>query len=285
MKKNLYLKKAENFTLAEFMKIVLGIMSIGLLLVLAASMYGIFSKKSEIEQARATLKQITETMNNLKEGEQKTFLLESPKSWVLIYYGKDINGNLDFRMPQLCKGKNCLCICNYQGQNPDCDSFGVCENLENIQKTSEISFGVVVDIKNIFISKSGGNILIERTAGAYKKSEEIFTKILNYKYKENSKTIEEFSVGYVSDLTPKKIEENTGIYSDYTNENELTSAIKSYFVNGAFVFKISSSDGKDVFRKEGGDASHSTFSYTEHEKEIINSKGEKYKIYAKLYGS
>ena len=82
---NIKNKKAEQFTLAETMKIILGVASIFLLLILASAMYGIFSKKSEIEQARASLTQIKEVINKLEEGKSSTLLLESPKLNLFVF--------------------------------------------------------------------------------------------------------------------------------------------------------------------------------------------------------
>ena len=106
-------KKAEQFTLAETMKILLAVVSIGLLLYLAASMYGIFTKKTQIEQARATI----EELKNSIDSKKTEFTIFSPtyKSgdyWYLVSFPGE-NGNL----PEICednKWKYCLCIESFQ---------------------------------------------------------------------------------------------------------------------------------------------------------------------------
>ncbi len=270
-------KKAD-FTLGETMKIILAVISIGMLLYLAVSMYGLFTKKSEIQQARATLAGIKETINKLEEGKTASYLLQSPNKWVLVYYE-----NSDLGIPQLCNGKNCLCICNYRGQNPDCDSYGVCENIENIEKTSEITLGTMINIKDIYFSKVNGKIFIERKAGAYQKSEDIFEKLLEHKINENSKSVEELSVEYITDLTQKKID-SVGL-NTYSQDDDLTKTIKSSFgENGAFNFEIRDSKGIVVFNRFGVNPGNAESNSKEHEKEIVNAKGEKYKIYLRTYG-
>ncbi len=164
-------KKAEQFTLAETMKIVLAVLSIGLLLYLAASMYGIFTKKTQIEQARGSIENLIERINSLEEGEIKSYTLESPKGWYLVSYTKEIvSADANKRMPPQCNQKDCLCLCPIEeggiqrvpkdleimqplrsvsrGGWPDyfyyldngelnglgvCEKYGVCENINGIE--------------------------------------------------------------------------------------------------------------------------------------------------------
>jgi hypothetical protein len=97
-------KKAEILA-EEVVKIVLAVVCIIILIILAAGLYGIFTKKTDLEQARATLKEIVAKIDSLGEGEQKNVLITSPKDWYIVGFSKGEN------MPFDCNGENCICIC------------------------------------------------------------------------------------------------------------------------------------------------------------------------------
>lgn len=122
-------KKAE-ITIEEVVKMVLAVLGIIVLIVLAVGLYGIFTKKTELEQARETLKQLVEKMKLLEEGETDSFLITSPKGWGLVgnnYYYQD-------KLSDQCVGKDCLCICNKIFElglwKYDCNNQGVCLEIE-----------------------------------------------------------------------------------------------------------------------------------------------------------
>ena len=184
-----------DFTLAETMKIVLAVISIGLLLYLAVNLYGIFTKKSQIEQARETLKQIVENINLLEEGKSKTFLLESPDKWGLFYYD-DVNSakeyedkfnlfyyfdGMNYKNAELECSKNCLCIMPFKeteasGSTLPGGTFsgitrgtrnakvkeGVCKSFDNpILVSDDIKKILTINIRSIEVSKQGGVINIK----------------------------------------------------------------------------------------------------------------------------
>ena len=68
-------KKAYKLILPETLKIVLAVISIGLLIYLAVSLGGIFTQKSELDQAKANLGEIKEVIEGLEEGQEQSFLL------------------------------------------------------------------------------------------------------------------------------------------------------------------------------------------------------------------
>lgn len=132
-------KKAEQFTLAETMKIVLGVMSIGLLLILAASVYGIFTKKSEIERARASMDELYSKIEKVEKNEitSTEVLVESPNDWWIIAWPyKD-----GTEKPAQCKKDYCICICNIpnapslERSLAECNVMGVCKDVSIKIKT------------------------------------------------------------------------------------------------------------------------------------------------------
>ncbi|MFA4953188.1 MAG: hypothetical protein WC584_03125 [Candidatus Pacearchaeota archaeon] len=132
-------RKAEQFTLAETMKIILAVLSIGMLLYLAVSLYGLFAKKSEIQQAKASMEQLYFQIEKVENGE-KDFLevvVESPNDWWIIAWPyKDKT-----EKPEQCKKDYCICICNIpnvpsvENSLAECNSLGVCKDVSTKIKT------------------------------------------------------------------------------------------------------------------------------------------------------
>ena len=181
-------KKAD-FTLTEFMKIILAVVSIGLLLYLAVSLYGLLIKKTDIEQARGSVENLLEKIKSLEEGETPKYTLESPKGWYLVYFE---DGGFIWKeegatyinsyktIPDEDCSKNCLCICPpviepslpiYSGgaQPSISQNFlniactkGFCKNLadKKIEKTEQIVKGIKIDITDIQLKKQNGKVTI-----------------------------------------------------------------------------------------------------------------------------
>jgi len=74
----------------EVLKIIIAVLCLILLFYLAFNIYQIFTAKSELEQARATLDAISGKINTLKEGNTTEYLITSPKGWRVIPYDKSI---------------------------------------------------------------------------------------------------------------------------------------------------------------------------------------------------
>jgi hypothetical protein len=127
-------KNAE-ITIEEVVKIVLAIIGIIILITLAAALYGIFTKKTDLEQAKQTLKEITGKINTLEENEQDNYLIVTPKDWQVIFYSDD---------------KKQLCICPYysssETQKEMCIKQGACEEMK-----FEIQINDFCVVKNGFI--------------------------------------------------------------------------------------------------------------------------------------
>jgi hypothetical protein len=91
--------------LPETLKLVIAVVCILLLAYLAWSLYSIFMTKSDLAQAKETLKAIAAKINGLEEGETTDYLVVAPKDWYIVAFSKGEN------MPRSCNGENCICIC------------------------------------------------------------------------------------------------------------------------------------------------------------------------------
>ena len=124
-------KKAD-MTIEEMIKIIFAVISIGILIYLAASLLGLFHKKTEIEQAQATLDQIVERVDILNGGEvgdEGEYLIQSPtrQGWYMFYFGETFVSR-----PSSCKsGEACLCICfnDESSRESSCNKLGVCKSV------------------------------------------------------------------------------------------------------------------------------------------------------------
>jgi len=114
--------RKKGIVLPETLKIIIAILCILLLMYLAVSVYGLFFKKTAIEQAKESLKQMNLEIEKVEKAEkvQGAFLLESPNKWYLMSFPyKD-----GIETPQQCK-KYCICICP-SATLKDCSTMGAC---------------------------------------------------------------------------------------------------------------------------------------------------------------
>jgi len=115
-----FLKKTQKaILLPEALKIIIGVLCIVLLLYLAFSLYGIFSQRTKLEEAKATLDAIEGKINALetmKDGETLDYLITGPKGWRMVPFEKE------------------LCICpeakKATEQKQVCSSEGICRKLK-----------------------------------------------------------------------------------------------------------------------------------------------------------
>lgn len=90
----------------EVLKIIIGVLVISILVYLAFSLYGLFTSKPEIEQARAIMTQIEGRVEELvNDGDKKDILITSPQDWFIHLF------NSEEYQPLICERKNCLCMC------------------------------------------------------------------------------------------------------------------------------------------------------------------------------
>lgn len=132
-------RKAQNFLMPEVLKMIVALACIIILIAVGYVMYGLLTKKTEIEQAKATLNNIIEKIEFIQEGQKTEYLMTGPKGGYLVKYAEGQ------KSPATCKGKNCLCIClgdvnlNYAGAknyfNEDegisiCEKRGICKVVD-----------------------------------------------------------------------------------------------------------------------------------------------------------
>ncbi len=112
-------KSKRGILLPETLKIIIAVLSIILLMILAVKLFNLFTSKTEIEQAKAALEQITNIIEDLDEGETAEYLVTGPGSkpnsttgWYLVSYNRDeANIKNTFNIPSKCTENSCLCIC------------------------------------------------------------------------------------------------------------------------------------------------------------------------------
>jgi len=138
-------KKAVNFLGEHGLNLIIAALCLFILLLVGVSVYGLlWGNAAKLEQAKADLKNIMESVNSLnKEGDSSTLILYNPKEWFIYYVSKGINGPAD------CGGKDCLCICGGPFIN-DCNDpkKSACQiyTLHVLEvKSSDTSFGIKIE--------------------------------------------------------------------------------------------------------------------------------------------
>lgn len=164
------MKNKRGILLPESLRLILALICLVLLIFLAVRLYGLFLGKTEIEQAKASLEQISGIMDNLEDGESAKYLVTGPKGWYLVYYNfSEIEKSSKWGIPRSCGNSDCLCFCPtwlgekdatnsnllvyqpvrgeerggwidffYNVGNEEwqglryCDNYGVCENVNNV---------------------------------------------------------------------------------------------------------------------------------------------------------
>ena len=163
LKKN---KKAEDYTITEFVKIFFAVLGIVLLVFLGAKLYGLFNYRSDLETAKATLDGILAQVDGLEENGKVDYLITGPRNWRLISYPNEKE----------------LCICPKGGKYRTiefCKTEGVCFKKDYI-----------VDITGYSSFCSGGEYVgacMEFPQGAFevnlKKSKEyLYIEYINSKH-------------------------------------------------------------------------------------------------------
>ncbi len=161
----------------EALRIILAVVSIGLLIYLAVSLVGLLNYKGEIEQAKASLSEIISLSEELDESQSVNYFISSPENWYLIFAEEESYVPGDYlskrtKLPDECK-ENCLCICpkktstssagvgapGITTETLSCDE-GYCVNQESV-----VEGDVVEGIKlreEISLKKEGGKLIIDK---------------------------------------------------------------------------------------------------------------------------
>ncbi len=124
------MNKFGDFNIEQFLKIVISVLVIVLLVVLAFKLYGIFSQDTEKQQAKEHLENIGEIIDGLDDGEQKEYLLNSPKGWYFLFfsnpndypYKPDLETTYKMDFSKDCN-QNCICICERKDLTPAVDNI------------------------------------------------------------------------------------------------------------------------------------------------------------------
>lgn len=155
-------KKNAEITIEEVVKIVLAVIGIIILIIIAAGLYGIFTKKADLEQAKESLDQLMAKVKVLEEGDSGNYLITSPNDWYVISYKEGEPS------PRDCAMENCLCICKGFNIN-DCDVRGVCQKNPDEIKIVELSDKLSYAAVNYFrIKKVAINLIFKKQEGIIK---------------------------------------------------------------------------------------------------------------------
>jgi hypothetical protein len=150
------MRDKKGILMEETLKIIVAVVCIVALVYLAFSLYGIFTQKKEVEQARATVTNIINKANVLKEGATAPYLVESPNKWYIVIFSR----GLVEKMPAQCSVKEtCLCMCN-KPTVESCDGTATCMSSATslVTKENEIYTREIPLVLNL--KKSGGIVEI-----------------------------------------------------------------------------------------------------------------------------
>ncbi len=132
----------------EVLNLLIAVVVILLLVLLSYQLYGIFFRKTEIEQARANLDRISSKVELMEEEDEVEVLITNPLEWHLFFYddkffskqcekfedeGLSISSGFveDYCNKPLskCEDKVCICFCSQEYMNCPEDEM-VCEKFE-----------------------------------------------------------------------------------------------------------------------------------------------------------
>jgi len=157
----------------NFANLAIAVVCIFILIYFTYQLYGIFTKKTALEQARGSLNKIIAKTEGLGEGDKREVLITAPKEWYIVANEKQ------------------LCIC---GDRASCDKTGVCKEIDSeiflmgaiVGKNEDVAtyqIGNFMSIEKpfiLYIEKKEGKIIFYETK---KQAEnEIFFGLLDAEY-------------------------------------------------------------------------------------------------------
>lgn len=260
-------KKAEGLLESETLRVVIAVMCILLLVVLAYKLYGLFTKKTAIEQAKETFDQLVSKMNGLQEGGNDSYMITSPQKWVLMSNGEKI------------------CICSFENQGADffrsanrqeafrvCAVNGFCSHVKNNMGQFDTcgwgAFQNCIDFKELplrlYLKKKEGIVSLKTKAEAVIANR--LESILNYKNDENSKSIREMIIEKIEISSRIK---DAGFFETMFNSGPMQESIeKQKEITASFESYLDTIDTKKEFNCERNKISWMMRMYK------LNDKGE-----------
>jgi len=155
--------KKANLLPEEVLKIVIAVIGIILLVYLAFSLYGLITKKTEIEQARESSDELFAEVLKIDNNEinMSEVFIEGPNDWQIVSFPfEDFTG-----FPSRCKKDYCICICPVPSLSPwdpsdplkitraieravnECDSTGFCKDvLKKVTTVNKEGFNSPLEI-------------------------------------------------------------------------------------------------------------------------------------------
>ena len=143
-------KHAQALLPEETMKIILAVIGIGLLILLAVLLYGIFSKRQDLVQAEANMNYIMNIINGMSDelgkaegagAKTEEYVLLNPSGWGVSAWPVSIGA--EEKKPNACLNwKKCICFCeiNWFSKMPlvdesashlkSCNQLNVCREIK-----------------------------------------------------------------------------------------------------------------------------------------------------------
>jgi len=130
LKSGFKMKNKKAILLPETLKIILAVIGISLLLYLSVNLYGLFTTKTDIEQARSSLEKLYSGIEKVENNEEviSEVFLESPNGWWVIAWPYE----KEDKKPLQCKS-NCICLCptakGKENSLKECSNLGFCKDV------------------------------------------------------------------------------------------------------------------------------------------------------------
>jgi hypothetical protein len=121
LKSGFKMKNKKAILLPETLKIILAVIGISLLLYLSVNLYGLFTTKTDIEQARSSLDKLYSEIQEVdKSNEARSFSIQSPNDWWIIAWPYE----KEEKKPDQCNNDYCICLC------PKVSDINICQGID-----------------------------------------------------------------------------------------------------------------------------------------------------------
>lgn len=135
---------------SETLKMVLSIISIGILIFLLAAIYFSTTSDKKLEEAQGVMSNIKTAFDSFSATKtSQEFDGIGPGGWTLFVYADNDD------KPNICGGEDCICICDdttFSSQLKECTKNGACEIFSPLEESADIE--IAKDgTTNIVVSK------------------------------------------------------------------------------------------------------------------------------------